>query len=83
VLVNLLPRAGLEGVLHVGGPERMSRYELMRRCAIALGIDAGLVLPNQMSDVLFDEPRPVDVSLDSSRLLSLMPEAFQRGPRGV
>lgn len=61
------------GIVHVGGRERLSRYELMRRAAIACGIDAGLVRPGRQADVVLPEPRPADVSLDTSRLETLLP----------
>ena len=58
----------------MAGRERVSRYELMRRVAAALGFDAGLVRANRREDVVLAEPRPADVSLDSSRLASLLPD---------
>ena len=36
------------GLFHLGGPERLSRFELMRRAATALGIDPILVRPNRV-----------------------------------
>jgi dTDP-4-dehydrorhamnose reductase len=65
------------GLIHVGGPERLSRYELMRRIASVLGIDPLLVQPNVRADVPLPEPRPADVSLNSSRLLALFPDLVQ------
>jgi dTDP-4-dehydrorhamnose reductase len=56
------------GTIHLGGPERLSRFELMSRAAAAMGIDPTLVRPNRRADVPFAEPRPADLSLDSSRL---------------
>ena len=56
------------GTIHLGGPERLSRFELMSRAAGAMGIDPTLVKPNRRADVPFAEPRPADLSLDSSRL---------------
>ena len=70
----MLATTHLIGIVHVGGPERMSRHEHMRQCAIALGIDPTLALPNQSRDVPSAEPRPLDVSLDSSRLLEHLPD---------
>jgi dTDP-4-dehydrorhamnose reductase len=63
------------GLIHVGGRERLSRFELMRRAAIARGISPHLVLGNRRADVELAEPRPADVSLDTSRLRSLFPDA--------
>jgi dTDP-4-dehydrorhamnose reductase len=61
------------GVVHVAGPERVSRFALMRRVAAALGLDPALVLANRQSDAPALEPRPADVSLDSERLIALLP----------
>lgn len=68
-----LAESGATGLLHVAGQERVSRYELVRRVAVALGLDAGLVRANRHADVTFAEPRPADVSLDTSRLSRLLP----------
>ena len=70
----MLATTDLAGIVHVGGPERMSRHEHMRECAIALGIDPSLARPNQSREIPSDEPRPADVSLDSSRLLEHLPD---------
>ena len=68
-----------QGVVHVAGRERLSRFELMSRIAASLGIDPALVRANRMSDVALAEPRPADVSLDTSRLASLLPD-LERPP---
>lgn len=64
----------VDGIVHVAGRERMSRYELMTRAARALKLDDRLVRPNRQGDVASPEPRPADVSMESSRLASLLPE---------
>jgi dTDP-4-dehydrorhamnose reductase len=61
------------GLVHVGGSERMSRFELIRRVAAALGLDISLVQGNRQSDAPSAEPRPADVSLDTERLVSVLP----------
>jgi dTDP-4-dehydrorhamnose reductase len=73
-LLARLVEANVQGVVHVAGRERLSRFELMSRIAAALGIDPTLVRANQMADVALAEPRPVDVSLDTSRLASILPD---------
>ncbi len=62
------------GIVHVAGRERVSRYELMQRAARVLGLDPDLVRANRLEDAEFAEPRPADVSLDTSRLASLLPD---------
>jgi dTDP-4-dehydrorhamnose reductase len=71
-LAQLL-EVGAVGLVHVGGRERLSRFELARRVAVSLGLDAGLVLANRRCDVSAAEPRPADVSLDTSLLAELLP----------
>ncbi|WP_337174418.1 sugar nucleotide-binding protein [Paludisphaera sp.] len=67
------------GLLHVGGPDRMSRHELMTRVARGLRLDESLVRPNSRADASFAEPRPADVSLETSRLVALFPD-LERPP---
>jgi dTDP-4-dehydrorhamnose reductase len=69
-----LAEGDLGGILHVGGRERVSRFELMRRVAAVLDLDPSLVQSNRRADVVFPEPRPADVSLDTSRLEALLPD---------
>lgn len=74
-ILTRLIESEFTGVVHVGGAERMSRHALMKRAAAAIGIDADLVRANRQADVTFAEPRPADVSLDTSRLGKLLPES--------
>jgi dTDP-4-dehydrorhamnose reductase len=62
------------GIVHVGGRERLSRFELMRRAAVAMRIEPGLVRPGSQADALLPEPRPADASLDTSKLARLQPD---------
>jgi dTDP-4-dehydrorhamnose reductase len=73
ILVRLA-ESEVTGLLHVAGRERVSRFELVRRAARALGLDPGLVRSNRQADAVLPEPRPADVSLDTTRLGSLLPE---------
>ncbi len=65
-LVRLAERK-VTGVIHVAGRQRMSRFELVQRAAIALGLDPDLVRSNLQRDAQLAEPRPLDVSLDTTR----------------
>jgi dTDP-4-dehydrorhamnose reductase len=73
VLVRLLG-SDFSGLIHVGGAERRSRYELIRDVVGAFAFDPRLVRPNRQADVPTPEPRPADVSLDTSRLMALFPD---------
>jgi len=72
-LVGLL-EAGADGIVHVGGRERLSRLELMRRAASAVGLDPSLALPAPRDRGEQGEPRPADLSLATARLERLLPD---------
>jgi dTDP-4-dehydrorhamnose reductase len=72
-LVALL-RSDFCDLVHIGGPERMSRLEMGRRLAAFLGLDASVIAPVTRDSVPGGELRPRDTSLDSSRWRSLFPE---------
>lgn len=76
VLVSLA-MAEVTGIVHVAGRERMSRFDLIRRAAVALGLDPALVRANRQADATLPEPRPADVSLDTSRLAALLPDIIR------
>jgi dTDP-4-dehydrorhamnose reductase len=78
ILVRLMECEAV-GTVHVGGPERLSRFELIRRVAAALGLDPELVRPNRQADAPAPEPRPADVSLDTARLVHLLPDLERPG----
>lgn len=69
-----LARADVTGLLHVGGPERLCRLEMGQRLAAYLGLDPSVIRAAKRADVPAPEPRPRDVSLDSSRWRGLCPE---------
>ncbi len=73
-ILTRLIESDATGLVHVGGRERLSRFELMYRVAIAHGIDPSLICPARQADTIFAEPRPPDVSLDTSRLASIFPD---------
>jgi dTDP-4-dehydrorhamnose reductase len=68
-----LASAEVTGLLHLGGPERLSRLEMGLRLAAYLGADAGAICPARRDDLPAPEPRPRDVSLDSSQWRRLFP----------
>jgi dTDP-4-dehydrorhamnose reductase len=54
------------GVLHVGGPGRLSRWEMGQLLAQFLGKEAKSLVAVSRADIPAAEPRPRDTSLDSS-----------------
>jgi len=65
--VAALLRGGAGGRFHLGGSERVSRYELGRRVARALGLPADAIEAARQADHAGPAPRPPDVSLDVTR----------------
>lgn len=65
-VARLLQGAG-SGLYHLGGPERLSRYELGLRVARAFGLGTEGVVPAVQADHQGPDQRAPDVSLDSSR----------------
>ncbi|MFM7062959.1 MAG: SDR family oxidoreductase [Actinomycetes bacterium] len=53
------------GIVHLAGPERLSRAEIGLRCAEQLGLPVGLV--GTASAAAHPEPRPRDLTLSSRR----------------
>jgi dTDP-4-dehydrorhamnose reductase len=71
--LRALVDSDIVGILHLGGPERMSRLEMGQRLAAYLGVDASAIQAVLRTSVPAAEPRPCDTSLDSSRWRSLFP----------
>ena len=65
-VARILERKGA-GLFHLGGPERLSRFELGRRVARAFGLSADGLLPGTQAGHAGPDRRAPDVSLDSGR----------------
>ncbi len=61
------------GVLHMGGPERLSRFEMGQRLAAFLGYGDQAMKAISRTDLPDVEPRPADLALDSSHWRGLYP----------
>jgi len=58
-------------ILHLGGRERLSRYDFGIKLARALGRPDTPLTAIRQKDVVLRAPRPLDVSLDSSKAMAL------------
>lgn len=72
-------RAGPLPILHLGGPDRVSRYDLGVAIARRLGHSEGLIEPVSLADLNWSPPRPPDLSLDTA----LARQVLSSPPRGV
>jgi dTDP-4-dehydrorhamnose reductase len=82
----------LTGVVHLGGPERLSRFEMGQRIVVATRSDERLLVPITRSQMPSTEPRARDVSLINARyeahfgapvgrsMQQALPPAFSRTP---
>lgn len=58
-------------IIHLGGRERISRYDFGHLLARVAGFEDAMLLPSSQGDVKMPAPRPRDVSLDSDRACRL------------
>ena len=56
ILVRLA-ESDFAGLVHVAGPERMSRFELMRRASACLGLEPSLIQPSRVADARSARPQ--------------------------
>jgi dTDP-4-dehydrorhamnose reductase len=63
--ILLAASSDYSGVLHVAGPQRLSRLEMGCIMADALGVSRDLLVPTKQADMKSAEARPRDVSLAS------------------
>lgn len=67
----LLALEKVTGRIHLGGKERVSRYDFGRALVEILQLPAAKLKPCRQKDVQMAAPRPPDVSLDSSMAFAL------------
>lgn len=71
----------VNGVIHLGGPTRISRYEMGRLAAELLACGTQGIISVKQKDVPMAAKRPADVSLDSSkaRAMGYAPKEIKEG----
>ncbi|MDB9526577.1 SDR family oxidoreductase [Oscillatoria sp. CS-180] len=83
--LNLVLQEGITGLLHLGGRQRLSRYEFGLMMAQAFGFPETVIKPCLQSSVQLSAPRPKDVSLNSEQAFSLgyAPQAVEEALRAI
>lgn len=66
--IKILIKKNKEGIYHVAGPERLSRYEMALKIADAFGFDKGLIKPIKTAELKQKAKRPRDSSLNTEKL---------------
>jgi dTDP-4-dehydrorhamnose reductase len=61
----------VNGIIHLGGKQRLSSYEFGQILAEILEISPELIKSCSQQDVKMSAPRPQDVSLDSTKAFNL------------
>jgi dTDP-4-dehydrorhamnose reductase len=67
----LLATENVTGIVHLGGKEILSRYKMGMKLAEAAGLDNSCIQGCKQSDIKMSAPRPLDVSMDSSKAFKL------------
>ncbi len=62
----------VSGLIHLGGPERISRYDFGRLIARMMQLSPAQLIPCLRSDMPMAAPRPCDVSLNSAKARALI-----------
>lgn len=68
------------GIVHLGGIERVSRFDFAKLVAEIFEVDNAKLIPCHLTDIKMAAPRPSDVSLDSNKAFTLgfKPQALAR-----
>ncbi len=64
----------LSGVYNLAGATRISRYDYALELAREFDLDASLILPSRMEDLLWVAKRPIDSSLNTSKASATLME---------
>jgi dTDP-4-dehydrorhamnose reductase len=73
MLIEISSR-NIQGILHVSGATRISRYDMAAMVADKLNLDKKLLRPTNMAEMNWTAKRPRDSSLDVSKATSLLKE---------
>jgi dTDP-4-dehydrorhamnose reductase len=68
-----IAESGHAGIVHVAGPDRVTRHDFGREVAARFGLPADLVQPARSPGLQAAPPRPLDLSLDTGLATSLLP----------
>ena len=74
----VIAQSDYRGILHVPGPERLSRLEMVSRFADVAGLSHNAIESVSRTSIQFDEPRPEDLSLDGGLLKHYFPTIRMR-----
>jgi dTDP-4-dehydrorhamnose reductase len=82
MLIEISSR-NIQGILHVSGATRISRYHMAEIVADKLDLDKKLLRPANMENMNWTAKRPRDSSLDVSKAISLLKEKPMTVEKGL
>lgn len=59
-----------KGLYHLGGPQRLSRYEMMQQVCEIFSFDKNLLIPKLQKEISFAAKRPANVSFNSEKAMA-------------
>jgi dTDP-4-dehydrorhamnose reductase len=78
-----LASKGIDGLYHLGGPDRINRVMLGRELAREYNFDPSLIVEKLREEVDSTPPRPEDVALNSAQIGNILSFKPRRLPEGL
>lgn len=76
-------KADLCGTYNCGGPDRLNRWEMATKVAAHCGLSMDCASACLAADLMEVAPRPLDISMDSSKLYGKLPFSFMTFEEGL
>lgn len=83
IIFMLADQSWRGGLFHVGGPDRISRYEFALRVCRRFGFPNAIVEPRISNEILPGNLRPKDCSMKSRKIISALPIHIQNIDHGL
>lgn len=81
-LIELAVSSNYDGILHLAGNERISRYDMATKICKEMGWDESYITPT-IIDNPNRAPRPKDASLDNSKAMKILKTRFLNVEEGI
>lgn len=76
ILIELANRRDLQGIYHLGGPQRVSRLQFGWKLCDIFGFSRRLIQPIKMRSYISEYTRPKDCSLNSAKAMKILTTRF-------
>jgi dTDP-4-dehydrorhamnose reductase len=70
ILLELAKRRDLQGIYHICGSKRLSRFEFGLKLSEIFGFNKELIIPISINDFPFKDKRPKDCSMRNENIIS-------------